>query len=209
MDQIIAAKERQTAEANRAANNLLQEIDLEKSREQTRKEAAAKKREKRKAKKKDKHKVSNNESLLPPATTPAAIDEEEQAVFSATVLPSVQENQIVSVESVSCTGVKSSKSASKKKTNTMVRKIERIQGNLVSKSKQTMDNSINPSTGSIDDDCWQEVSGKQKKMTIPQDQYERVIGKDGTNLSLLRDTTGASIEVENKRAVGDKTILIK
>ena len=51
--------------------------------------------------------------------------------------------------------------------------------------------------------------GKQKKITIPHEQYSRIIGRSGSNLSVLREVTGASIEVENKRAIGDKTILIK
>jgi predicted PilT family ATPase len=88
----------------------------------------------------------------------------------------------------------------KKKTNTMTRKIERHQENLVSKTKQESSNV---------DDGWQEVIGKQKKVTIPHEQYSRIIGRCGSNLNVLREVTGASIDVENKRAIGDKTILIK
>jgi transcription antitermination factor NusA-like protein len=82
----------------------------------------------------------------------------------------------------------------------MTRKIERHQENLVSKTKQDP---------SIVDDGWQEVIGKQKKITIPHEQYSRIIGRSGSNLNVLREVTGASIDVENKRAIGDKTILIK
>ena len=59
------------------------------------------------------------------------------------------------------------------------------------------------------DDGWQEVIGKQKKVAIPHEQYTRMIARCGSNLSVLRDVTGASIDVENKRGIGDKTILIK
>ncbi|CAF4800652.1 unnamed protein product, partial [Rotaria magnacalcarata] len=57
-------------------------------------------------------------------------------------------------------------------------------------------------------DGWQEVIGKQKKITIPHEQYSRIIGRSGSNLNVLREVTGASIDVENKKAIGDKTILI-
>ena len=78
MDLIISAKERQAAEANKAANSLLKEIDLEKSREETRKVAAAKKREKRKAKKKGKQKSTTvNESRTKTEEDEEDDDEEE------------------------------------------------------------------------------------------------------------------------------------
>ncbi|CAF4538652.1 unnamed protein product, partial [Didymodactylos carnosus] len=64
-------------------------------------------------------------------------------------------------------------------------------------------------TTTVSEDGWQEVIGKQKKVTIPHEQYSRVIGRSGCNLNVLREVTGASIDVENKRAVGDKTIVIK
>ncbi|CAF5223079.1 unnamed protein product, partial [Rotaria magnacalcarata] len=98
----------------------------------------------------------------------------------------------------------------KKKTNTMTRKIERHQENLASKSKQqeTTSTSSVPSITNTDDG-WQEVIGKQKKITIPHEQYSRIIGRSGSNLNVLREVTGASIDVENKKAIGDKTILIK
>ena len=231
MDLIISAKERQAAEANKAANSLLKEIDLEKSREETRKVAAAKKREKRKAKKKGKQKSTtdlsiktdeqeeeedeeeeeehneNEEPIPPPSTIPTStlvVDDDlrlkmvkpdnEQLVTKS---PTPEPTPIVPKQLIN----------NKKKTNTMTRKIERHQENLASKNKQQDLNS----TGTVlqTDDGWQEVIGKQKKMTIPHEQYSRIIGRSGTNLNVLREVTGASIEVENKRAIGDKTILIK
>merc|ERR1712228_823645 len=45
MDIIVSAKDRQAAEANKNATNLLKELDLEKSHEEHRKIAAQKKRE--------------------------------------------------------------------------------------------------------------------------------------------------------------------
>jgi predicted PilT family ATPase len=92
----------------------------------------------------------------------------------------------------------------------MTRKIERHQENLASKNKQQeLSSTASGITITNTDDGWQEVIGKQKKITIPHEQYSRIIGRSGSNLNVLREVTGASIEVENKRAIGDKTILIK
>ena len=246
MEQIITAKERQAAEANKAANSLLKEIDMEKTREQTRKVAAAKKREKRKAKKKGKHQTTaasteTNEDVNEPAT----VEEQSESVTTTTistvrtaspppVVPSTVENtsvpstsnivmdeedirtQMVKGEkeqkvSVIEPVVKPSLNSNKKKTNTMTRKMERHQENLASKTKQQQqqESPSNSSTVNIVDDGWQEVIGKQKKITIPHEQYSRVIGRSGSNLNVLREVTGASIDVENKKGIGDKTIVIK
>lgn len=226
MDQIISAKERQAAEANKAASNLLKEIESEKSREQTKKEAAAKKREKRKAKKKGKQQITTTttttdepattveeeeeEEEQPPPPPPPEVEEHieppsnhvEEEHEDGPRLPMVKietEHKSVSPERTVKQPVNNNNN--KKKTNTMSRKIERHQENLVSKTKQE--------SSTVADDGWQEVIGKQKKITIPHDQYARIVGRAGANLNNLREVTGASIEVENKRAIGDKTILIK
>ncbi|CAF2610235.1 unnamed protein product [Rotaria sp. Silwood2] len=253
MDQIISAKERQAAEANKAANSLLKEIDLEKSREETRKVAAAKKREKRKAKKKGKQKSNTTESTT---TTSVKADEQQQqqqqqqeeeheeeehneneelihqenpSSLSTTTLVVDDDLRLKMVKtdqeqttkkallpeqpspSVIVSKQPINNNNNKKKTNTMTRKIERHQENLASKNKQP---EITPTTVSgislpNVDDGWQEVIGKQKKITIPHEQYSRIIGRSGSNLNVLREVTGASIDVENKKAIGDKTILIK
>lgn len=54
MEIIISAKDRQAAEANKNASILLEQIDLEKEREELKKAAAARKRDKKKQKKKKK-----------------------------------------------------------------------------------------------------------------------------------------------------------
>lgn len=51
---IHAAKERQAAEANKCASSLLEELDLERSREENRRAAAARRRERKRRKKKEK-----------------------------------------------------------------------------------------------------------------------------------------------------------
>jgi hypothetical protein len=230
MDQIITAKERQAAEANKAANSLLKEIDLEKSREETRKVAAAKKREKRKAKKKGKQKSTtqvdeeqeqpqqeeieeehneNEEPLLneiPPlssSSTTLIVDDDLRLKMLKT------DNEQTTKKSLSPEPtILPKQQTNKKKNNTMTRKIERHQENLASKNKQQETTPSVPSIINVDDG-WHEVIGKQKKVTIPHEQYSRVVGRSGSNLNVLREVTGASIDVENKRAIGDKTILIK
>jgi len=209
MDQIISAKERQAAEANKAANNLLKEIESEKSREQTKKEAAAKKREKRKAKKKGKQQTTTTTTTTADEPPISKIDEQPLEVEEHIETPSsnVEDDLRLKIIKTDTEQKPSSPERTikqsinnKKKTNTMTRKIERHQENLVSKTKQESTNV---------DDGWQEVIGKQKKITIPHEQYSRIIGRSGSNLNVLREVTGASIDVENKRAIGDKTILIK
>jgi predicted RNA-binding protein Jag len=208
MDQIISAKERQAAEANKAANNLLKEIESEKSREQTKKEAAAKKREKLKAKKKGKQQTATADE------PPIKEDEPQPEVEEHIEIPPLNLVVVVVDDDPRLNMVKTDieqkkpspertpkqPTNNKKKTHTMTRKIERHQENLVSKTKQE---------SSVVDDGWQEVIGKQKKVTISHEQYSRIIGRFGSNLNVLREVTGASIDVENKRAIGDKTILIK
>ncbi|XP_038061254.1 ankyrin repeat domain-containing protein 17-like isoform X2 [Patiria miniata] len=54
MEIIVAAKDRQAAEANKNATNLLEELESEKTREESRKAQAAKRREKKKKKRKEK-----------------------------------------------------------------------------------------------------------------------------------------------------------
>jgi hypothetical protein len=54
---------------------------------------------------------------------------------------------------------------SKQSTNTMTRKIERHQENLLSKNKQQQESSSIPSNINIYDG-WQEVIGKQKKFSF-------------------------------------------
>lgn len=215
MDQIISAKERQAAEANKAANNLLKEIESEKSREQTKKEAAAKKREKRKAKKKGKQQTTTtttttaDEPIIKADEPIIKVDEQPLEVEEHIEIPVSNVDDDLRLKMVKADTEQKPSSPertikqpinNKKKTNTMTRKIERHQENLVSKTKQD---------SSIVDDGWQEVIGKQKKITIPHEQYSRIIGRSGSNLNVLREVTGASIDVENKRAIGDKTILIK
>ena len=233
MDQIITAKERQAAEANKAANSLLKEIDLEKSREQTRKVAAAKKREKRKAKKKGKQQTTadettsqadeqpeveeSNEPSTPVAHPPSPPPPPVQPISETLVVEDDPRLQMVKSEDEPKTlspepAAKQASSTNKKKTYAMTRKMERHQENLASKSKQQQQQQEPSSTvtnANATDDGWQEVIGKQKKITIPHEQYSRIIGRSGSNLNVLREVTGASIEVENKRAIGDKTIVIK
>lgn len=61
MEIIVSAKDRQAAEANKNATDLLEELDKERQEEESRKAAAAKKREKKKKKKKQKQESKETE----------------------------------------------------------------------------------------------------------------------------------------------------
>jgi len=63
---ICAGKDRQAAEANRKAAHLIKELEMEKKREDLKREAAARKREKKKQKKQDKRRgeIGNTDNDL-------------------------------------------------------------------------------------------------------------------------------------------------
>lgn len=61
MEIIVSAKDRQAAEANRHASILLEQLDREKSLEESKKAAAARKREKKRRKKKEKQEQAQRE----------------------------------------------------------------------------------------------------------------------------------------------------
>ncbi|XP_030835495.1 ankyrin repeat domain-containing protein 17 isoform X5 [Strongylocentrotus purpuratus] len=74
MEIIVVAKERQAAEANKHANILLEQLESEKTREESRKMAAAKRREKKKKKRKEKQQKGGPNNSSP---EPEQDDEEE------------------------------------------------------------------------------------------------------------------------------------
>ncbi|XP_066304894.1 ankyrin repeat domain-containing protein 17-like isoform X3 [Branchiostoma lanceolatum] len=61
MEIIVSAKDRQAAEANKNASILLEELDMEKTREEKKKEAAARRREKKRQKRKEKQQAKEKE----------------------------------------------------------------------------------------------------------------------------------------------------
>ncbi|XP_053253442.1 ankyrin repeat and KH domain-containing protein 1 isoform X9 [Podarcis raffonei] len=82
VETIVKAKDQQAAEANKNASILLKELDLEKSREESRKQALAAKREKRKEKRKkkkeeQKRKQEEDEEHKPKETLELQEDEDE------------------------------------------------------------------------------------------------------------------------------------
>ncbi|KAJ6661371.1 hypothetical protein lerEdw1_014999 [Lerista edwardsae] len=83
VETIVKAKDQQAAEANKNASILLKELDLEKSREESRKQALAAKREKRKEKRKkkkeeQKRKQEEDEENKPKETLELQEDEDEE-----------------------------------------------------------------------------------------------------------------------------------
>ncbi|XP_013368349.1 PREDICTED: ankyrin repeat and KH domain-containing protein 1 isoform X8 [Chinchilla lanigera] len=83
VETIVKAKDQQAAEANKNASILLKELDLEKSREESRKQALAAKREKRKEKRKkkkeeQKRKQEEDEESKPKESSELPEDEDEE-----------------------------------------------------------------------------------------------------------------------------------
>lgn len=115
------------------ASNLLKELDLEKSREETKKVAAAKKREKRKAKKKEKQKGSTAEKTHESEEEEEQEEREEQATRGE---PETKPEPIV-------------------KKPVKGPEVKKLLGVVLSDNKRS---EVLPM-----DDGWQEVVGKQKK----------------------------------------------
>lgn len=69
----------------------------------------------------------------------------------------------------------------------------------------------------ISDDDWKEVVRRQKKINVPASAISRVIGRAGCNIKLVREISGAYIDIENQRnsqgeilkTGGDRQIVIK
>lgn len=53
------------------------------------------------------------------------------------------------------------------------------------------------------------VSCKSKKVQVPSSAISRVIGRGGCNINLIREVSGAHIEVEKQRGSGERVITIK
>lgn len=86
MEIIVVAKERQAAEANKHANILLEQLESEKTREESRKAAAAKRREKKKKKRKEKQqKGGPNNSSPEPEQDDDEEDEEDNSLGTDTI----------------------------------------------------------------------------------------------------------------------------
>ncbi|PIK34608.1 putative ankyrin repeat and KH domain-containing protein 1 [Apostichopus japonicus] len=75
---IVVAKDRQAAEANKNANSLLEELETEKNREETRKAAQAKRREKKRKKRKEKQQKVTSNSTSPDEPIKDEEEEEEE-----------------------------------------------------------------------------------------------------------------------------------
>lgn len=77
MELIVSAKDRQAAEANKNANNLLQELALEESRKESKKAALARKREKKRQKKKKKQESEKDQSDVNGMLSENGVDNEQ------------------------------------------------------------------------------------------------------------------------------------
>lgn len=88
---IVVAKDRQAAEANKNANSLLEELETEKTREETRKAAAAKRREKKRKKRKEKQQKTTTSSTSPEPSKEEEEEEEEEDSPPSSTAESLEE----------------------------------------------------------------------------------------------------------------------
>jgi len=100
MDLILAAKERQAQEANKAAAVLLQELEQEQQLIETRRQAKQRQKEKRKAKRKAKKAPATKDSslLLNDEDDDEEVDEEEELKPKPTMKPRQIRKKITVVE---------------------------------------------------------------------------------------------------------------
>ncbi|XP_054773946.2 ankyrin repeat domain-containing protein 17-like isoform X1 [Lytechinus pictus] len=100
MEIIVVAKERQAAEANKHANILLEQLESEKTREESRKMAAAKRREKKKKKRKEKQQKGGPNNSSP---EPEQEDDEEDNSLGRETSESYEIEDLVPLEPPSAT----------------------------------------------------------------------------------------------------------
>ncbi|XP_055955121.1 ankyrin repeat domain-containing protein 17 isoform X1 [Patella vulgata] len=83
--------------------------------------------------------------------------------------------------------------------------------NLGSKVNQ----STSPKKGQKKEEGWKEVVRKMpcvsrlKKVSVPANAISRVIGRGGCNINAIRDVSGAHVEVEKQKGMGERSITIK
>ncbi|GAB6028256.1 hypothetical protein CHUAL_002439 [Chamberlinius hualienensis] len=90
----------------------------------------------------------------------------------------------------------------------------RIVVTLASNLKNTNVGLSSPKRGAKREEDWKEVvrnpySSRAKKVLVPPSAISRVIGRGGCNINTIREVSGAVIEVEKQKTVGDRSIIIR
>eukprot|EP00118_Oscarella_pearsei_P003104 m.12968 g.12968 ORF g.12968 m.12968 type:complete len:2147 (+) comp24414_c0_seq2:49-6489(+) len=229
-DIIVSARDRQAAEANRHANSLLRELALERTKEENRKAAASRRRDKRKRQKqrrvlekdeREKAKMtqrtapdgSESESPLAGITATAsyAVTEPEETT------PEVEKTQQVARVAQRPSVSAKTPSESGKKAN--LRKEKRLPsgsgGETSTPALATSPPSSNEATtsprkgGRRSEEGWKEVVRKSKRMAIPAAVVTRIVGRGGLNLTAIRESTGAHIDLDRCKSSQERILTIK
>lgn len=215
---IISAKEKQAQEANRAANNLLKELDLEKNREKNKKEAAARKREKRKMKKKQQlvknQTLAQNLSDEAKKSSESESEEEYRKEFTKLSEQSVIKQQpLVAPITVKVPNNNdTSRKPSKMKSDELSRSTKISAINMEPKKEinesslaalddfEPFETKIPPSRKKVDEG-WKEVKHypKPKRVYVSNSVLSRVLGRSNCNIKTIYDLTGCLLEVEDKK----------
>uniref|UniRef100_A0A8B9ZFU4 Ankyrin repeat domain-containing protein 17 n=1 Tax=Anas platyrhynchos TaxID=8839 RepID=A0A8B9ZFU4_ANAPL len=232
MESIVQAKDRQAAEANKNASILLEELDLEKLREESRRLALAAKREKRKEKRRKKKEeqrrkleeieAKNKENFelqaaqekekLKAEDDPEVPMEPPSATTTTTIaVTNTQSNKKQPSVLVTCP-----KDERKAVTGKSSIKLSEVISEVTSNSLSTCTKSgpsplsspngkltiASPKRGQKREEGWKEVVRRSKKVSVPSTVISRVIGRGGCNINAIRECTGAHIDIDKQK---DKT----
>uniref|UniRef100_A0A8C3M2A2 Ankyrin repeat domain-containing protein 17 n=1 Tax=Chrysolophus pictus TaxID=9089 RepID=A0A8C3M2A2_CHRPC len=232
MESIVQAKDRQAAEANKNASILLEELDLEKLREESRRLALAAKREKRKEKRRKKKEeqrrkleeieakskenfelqAAQEKEKLKAEDDPEVPMEPPSATTTTTIaVTNTQSNKKQPSVLVTCP-----KDERKAVTGKSSIKLSEVISEVTSNSLSTCTKSgpsplsspngkltiASPKRGQKREEGWKEVVRRSKKVSVPSTVISRVIGRGGCNINAIRECTGAHIDIDKQK---DKT----
>uniref|UniRef100_A0A669PVX1 Ankyrin repeat domain-containing protein 17 n=1 Tax=Phasianus colchicus TaxID=9054 RepID=A0A669PVX1_PHACC len=232
MESIVQAKDRQAAEANKNASILLEELDLEKLREESRRLALAAKREKRKEKRRKKKEeqrrkleeieakskenfelqAAQEKEKLKAEDDPEVPMEPPSATTTTTIaVTNTQSNKKQPSVLVTCP-----KDERKTVTGKSSIKLSEVISEVTSNSLSTCTKSgpsplsspngkltiASPKRGQKREEGWKEVVRRSKKVSVPSTVISRVIGRGGCNINAIRECTGAHIDIDKQK---DKT----
>ncbi|KAJ7392340.1 Ankyrin repeat and KH domain-containing protein 1 [Desmophyllum pertusum] len=219
MEIIITAKDRQAAEANKNASILLEQIDLEKEREELKKAAAARKRDKKKQKKKkklqaEKDAETNVKNMAEKENSDDSSEPErkisvENVVNTNALPPPLSTSAVIDSNSVS--GIRTRKSSTGSLdtltsiaitaavTTTSTGKSTDVISVMKTAEITKVSTLPSPKKGKKHEDGWKEVVRRSKKMSVSSSVISRVIGRGGCNINAIRETTGAHIDIDTNR----------
>ncbi|EPY89860.1 multiple ankyrin repeats, single KH-domain protein [Camelus ferus] len=220
VETIVKAKDQQAAEANKNASILLKELDLEKSREESRKQALAAKREKRKEKRKkkkeeQKRKQEEDEENKPKENSELPEDEDEEE-NDEDAQQKADKNKINgeprgggaggnsdsdNLDSTDCNSESSSGGKSQELNFTM---------DVNSSSDRRYPSLLLHSQEEKTSTAASKTQTRSKKLSVPASVVSRIMGRGGCNITAIQDVTGAHIDVDKQKDKnGERMITIR